>query len=106
VSDVPTQIEDWLIDERLRYAHAKWSPEDAAKAHRDCVIGEGPTTWHDWAGNYIKRAAMFGLDSPQGRQALGKAIVTLIHVLETAVEEFGPMPVAGMPSGQIVEVGR
>ena len=76
----------WLASEKRDYAAAKWSWPDAAKAHRDCVVGSGPTTWHDWAGNYIKRAAMFGLDTPQGRQALGKTVITLIHVLETAVE--------------------
>lgn len=93
----------WLARERRDYAQGKWTPPEAAKAHRDCVIGEGPTTWHDWAGNYVKRAAMFGLNTPQGRQALGKAIVTLIHVLETAVEEFGPMRKPGVPSGVIEE---
>lgn len=91
----------WLAQEKREYAEPKWSWPDAAKAHRDCVIGEGPTTWNDWAGNYIKRAVMFGLDSLQGRQALGKTIVTLIHVLETAVEEYGPMPAPGVPSGEI-----
>ena len=96
-------VYQWIVDERRDYADAKWEPPAAAKAHRDCVIGEGPTTWHDWAGNYIKRAAMFGLETPQGRQALGKAIVTLIHVLATAVEEYGPMPAPGVPSG-VIEV--
>ena len=102
---VEQQVRNWLVGEREQYAKLKWSPPTAAKAHRDCVIGEGPTTWHDWAGNYIKRAVMFGLDTPQGRQALGKTIVTLIHVLETAVEEYGPMPAPGVPSGEIIESG-
>lgn len=91
----------WLAQERRDYAHGKWSTPEAEAAHLACVLLTGPTTWHDWAGNYIKRAAMFGLDSPQGRQALGKAVVTLMHVLETAVEEYGPMPRAGVPSGVI-----
>lgn len=95
------EVIHWLAQEMHDYARAKWSWPSAAKAHRDCVVGEGPTTWHDWAGNYIKRAAMFGLDSPQGRQALGKAIVTLVHVLETVVEEYGPMPRPGVPSGVV-----
>ncbi len=91
----------WLADERKMYADLKWAEPGAEVAHRACVVGEGPTTWHDWAGNYVKRAVMFGLDTPQGRQALGKAIVTLMHVLETAVEEYGPMPRPGVPSGVI-----
>jgi hypothetical protein len=91
----------WLDDEYRLYANLKWSEPKAAEAHRSCVVGEGPTTWNDWAGNYIMRAAMFGLATPQGRQALGKAIVTLIHVLETAVVEFGPMPKPGVPSGVV-----
>ena len=94
-------VNEWLDTEWNEYASVKWAEPGAEKAHHDCVVGEGPTTWHDWAGNYIKRAAMFGIDTPQGRQALGKAIVTLIHVLETAVEEYGPMPKPGVPSGVI-----
>lgn len=98
---IASDVLAWLADERRLYANEKWETEDAAAAHRACVVGAGPTTWHDWAGNYIKRAALFSLSTPQGRQALGKAIVTLIHVLETAVEEYGPMPAPGVPSGEI-----
>ncbi len=94
-------VTEWLDEEWNEYASVKWADPASAQAHRDCVLLFGPTTWHDWAGNYIKRAVLFGLDTPQGRQALGKAIVTLMHVLETAVEEYGPMPRAGVPSGVI-----
>lgn len=99
--DARFMVDHWLSQERFLYADEKWAEAEAAAAHLASVRCEGPTTWHDWAGNYLLRAAMFSLDSPQGRQALGKAIVTLTHVLETAIEEYGPMPKPGVPSGVI-----
>lgn len=101
VSTVRDHVRTWIIAERALYADAKWSPPENSAAHNAAVREQGPTKWSDWAGNYIKRATMFGLDSPQGRQALGKAVVTLIHVLETAVELYGPMPEPGYPSGEV-----
>ncbi len=97
-------IERWLKAERA-YAEAKWEPADAAKAHEDAVERAGATMWDDWAWNYVRRATMFGLDTPQGRQALGKAASTLVHVMETAVDRHGPMPAPGVPSGVIEDWG-
>ena len=88
------------------YADAKWSSPASAAAHLACVRSEPPTTWNDWAGNYLLRAVRFGLETPQGRQALGKTIVTLTHVLETAIELWGPMPAPGVASGEIQEWER
>lgn len=95
------EVNEWLDAEWNDYASVKWSEPGADAAHLACVMRLGPTMREDWAGNYIKRAVMFGLDTSQGRQALGKAIVTLTHVLETAVEQYGPMPRPGVPSGVI-----
>lgn len=99
--DAEADILDWVKVERLAYAHQKWAPPAAEAAHRASLAGTGPTRWEDWAGDYIKRASMFGLDTPQGRQALGKAISTLVHFLATAVVDHGPMPRPGVPSGVI-----
>lgn len=96
-------IDVWLQAEQKLYAEGKWSEPDAAVAHRAALLGDGPTTWDGWAGNYLRRAALFGIDTPMGRQALGKTIVTLIHFLETAIDEYGPMPAPGVPSGEIRE---
>lgn len=91
----------WVAEERAAYAHQKWARPGATEAHLAATHGTGPTRWEDWAGDYIKRAVMFGIDTPQGRQALGKAISTLVHFLATAVVEYGPMPKPGVPSGVI-----
>lgn len=51
--------------------------------------------------NYYGRALIFNVTTELGRQAVGKTIATLMHLLETAVEEHGPMPLPGVPSGEI-----
>ncbi len=57
--------------------------------------------WADFTGNYLQRAVIFGFDSEKGRQALGKACVTILHTLETAIEIYGDMPKPGVTSGEI-----
>lgn len=99
-----SDLERWIATERDEYAHhpaGKWSQPAAEAAHMACVQRTGPTMWEDWAGNYIRRAVLIGLRSALGRHALGKAIVTLMHVLETATELWGPMPRPGVPTGEV-----
>lgn len=96
---------EWIAVERDTYAiPAKYGPGLAGQQIvRDAValggfVDEGLM---DFVGNYLKRAQLFGLDTPQGRQATGKAIVSLLNILEVACELFGPMPLPGFPSGEI-----
>lgn len=94
-------VQCWIIAERALYADVKYA-EDAANhlRLRTVMANEGlAPTWLDFIGNYLRRAELFGLDTPQGRQAMGKATVTMLHCLETAVDVFGPMPNPGYPSG-------
>ncbi|HEX7277883.1 MAG TPA: hypothetical protein VF244_10955 [Acidimicrobiales bacterium] len=96
----------WLHEEQVTYAAKKWAEAEqraAHEAHMAALRLEGPTTWDGWAGNYLRRAALFGIHTPMGRQALGKTIVTLIHFLTTAVELYGAMPAPGVPSGELRE---
>lgn len=101
---IPTareELQAWIVTERATYADIKFSDENRAfliKAMREEKLGP---IWMGFIGNYLKRAELFGLDTLQGRQALGKTIVTLLHCLETAIDEFGPMPAPGVSSGEI-----
>lgn len=92
---------NWIKAERENYADQKWSGENRerlVKAMEDEGFGD---IWRDFILNYLKRAELFGLDTLQGRQAMGKAIVTMLHCLETAIEIYGTMPQPGFPSGEI-----
>lgn len=102
------QLIAWLQDERKNYADVKWKD---GESNRESLIQkmkeEGWTpTWTDFAYAYMKRAELMGPDTLQGRQAMGKAVVTLMHILETAIMVFGPMPEPGHTSGEIVEWPR
>lgn len=97
-------IQEWIAQERAEYASKKYA--DGESNREELVDAMRDREWERWtnfAGNYLKRAELFGFDTPQGRQALGKAIVTLLHTLETACDLFGEMPQPGVPSGEIAE---
>ena len=93
----------WLTEERRSYADTKYADGTETREElKQVMLAEGfADRWMDFAFNYIQRARMFGATTPQGRQAMGKAIVTLMHVLETAIMVHGPMPRPGVPSGVI-----
>lgn len=92
----------WISEERARYADAtKYATNTVGRDLTvDSVRSDGVAIF-DFIYNYVKRAQLLGLTSEPGRQALGKAIVTCLHTLETAVEEHGQMPEPGHPSGTI-----
>lgn len=93
----------WISEERTKYADRKY---ETRGKNRDALIKAMKTEgmngiWLVHIQNYIGRANTLGLETLQGRQAMGKAIVTMMHCLETAIEEYGPMPLPGVPSGEI-----
>lgn len=100
-----TDINQWLSQERSQYADIKWNADNHDQLIRN--LRDDPHQESDgrqyieWVNDYIQRALLFGLDTPQGRQALGKTCVTLHHMLESCVVAFGPMPKPGVPSGEI-----
>lgn len=98
-----TELALWIEVERRTYADKKYAEGEgnrnmAIQAMRDEGLGQ---TWLNFIGNYQKRAELFGVQTPQGRQALGKMITTLMHCLETAILVYGEMPKPGVPSGEI-----
>lgn len=95
-------VASWIAAERAEYAGIKYAENSEGRTTLVAAMREGDwQRWTNFAGNYIRRAELFGFDTPQGRQALGKAIVTLMHTLETAVDVHGPMPPPGVPSGVV-----
>lgn len=93
----------WLLEERAGYADKKYANGTVTRDEfvEDLRNGYGlDARWLDFPLNYVQRAKLVGLDTPQGRQAMGKAIATLMHYLETAIVEFGPMPQPGISSSE------
>lgn len=92
-------VKTWVAEERDAYASKKWEVDNADRQRE--VIEDG--TWVNFPASYISRAEGMGLDTPQGRQALGKVISTCESLLARAVTMYGGMPEPGLPSGEIVE---
>lgn len=96
-------IRQWIVDERAGHADDKWrvlEAEKVAELVKDPHL-DNDGYWLGFVYNYLRRCQLFGMDSPQGRQAMGKLIVTLDALLGSAIVAFGPMPKAGVPSGEI-----
>lgn len=92
----------WVLAERAVHADTKWQ----ASPNRGIALTqmrEDPAGhWYlDYVRQYMHRASLVGLNTATGRQLLGKAVVTALHALETAVEVYGPMPEPGHPSGEV-----
>lgn len=91
----------WIERERREYADVKFAEGGENRNHLVSLMQETdsfPEFWTDFALNYVIRATLFGPDTLKGRQAMGKAIVTLMHILETSMCLYGQMPKAGMSS--------
>jgi hypothetical protein len=103
--EVKVKLREWIEYERAVHASTKYSEGmDGRKMLVEAMKTEGwGDTWQNFAGNYLKRVELFGIDTPQGRQAMGKAIVTLMHCLETAMVVHGDLPKPGLTSGEIEE---
>lgn len=103
------EVQEWIVVERAAHAGVKYGDD---QTQRQALIADLQALphldgqWEVFIGNYLRRAQLLGLDSLPGRQAMGKTIVTLMDCLRTAVELYGPMPQAGVPSGEIVEWAR
>lgn len=93
----------WLQQERSKYADVKNAEETPMRdvVRKELSVGLSDDVLN-MPFNYLKRAQLFGVDTPQGRQALGKAVVTLTHYLETIVEYHGGMPEPGHSTGEIL----
>ena len=87
------QVADWLEDERV-YAEGKWPTGTV-----DDSIS--PERYVEWVEQYMSRALVLGLGNPLGRQALAKALRTLLAFVESTVRTRGPLPAGGLPSGEV-----
>lgn len=98
----------WMQEELDGHADIKYSGDNKAmNVERVLAWTSDPSPEKqaaiDFILNYVKRAELFGLDTPQGRQALGKAGVTIVNYLTYLGEAGLAMPAPGVPSGEIKE---
>ena len=107
MSSARSQLVNWIDIERTLYADKKFANGSDARNKLVAELQEQgfklDGDWYSFVGNYMKRAEIIGLEHAAGRQAMGKAIATLHHILETAIDLFGPMPEPGHPSGEVRE---
>lgn len=75
----------WL-DNELAYADTKW-PDDGHATEDGQPFDERI----DWILNYALRAKLFGVDTEQGRLALGKAASAFVRINESAWRVHGPI---------------
>lgn len=92
------QVRFWLNTELHEYADLKWDREDAAH-----------TTWSNESlalflpqfEEKLHRASVLGAQTPLGKQALLKAMVTAFEMCVTMVVAGEELPKPGVPSGTI-----
>lgn len=109
--DPREHVHAWIDYERRTHADVKYGEGTQQRENLIADVQNNPhmapsvkdIDFDLFIGNYMSRVKLHGLDTPQGRQAMGKAIITMLHALETAVLVHGPMPRPGMPSGNITE---
>lgn len=101
---VSIYVRKWLADER-NYTIKKFGLElddintrwwNNLQTHRQFES----SWWESQFTNYLGRAQILTLDTPNGRQALAKFVATGIGMLEAAVRIYGELPEPGVPSGE------
>lgn len=99
-------IKDWLDEEEPYRYKEKWGPQ----AQDDALIDGSPLgepgvgkNSHAYNGvtQYMHRAEVLGLGTLAGRQALMKALGTMIGVVESMYRVYGLPPQGGLPSGDL-----
>ena len=86
-------VRRWLAGERP-YVEGKFGVDGSGER----VAEENPG---HWIAMYIDRGVLLGLDTPQGRQAVAKAMSTMVAWTEYVVRHYGPLPDPGHSSGEI-----
>jgi hypothetical protein len=104
------QVLRWLVGEALAYSNDKWGfsgttgPDDheaSMKAHG--FDKDDPASfWFRQVTQYFGRASLMGVDSPQGRQALMKGLMTLFDCCACMIRQHELPPQPGHPSGTLV----
>lgn len=57
----------------------------------------------DFVNRYLAQAQLQGIDTLQGRQALGKACSTIFDFCRSAIFLYGAMPLPALNSGEVKE---
>lgn len=97
-------LDAWVREEK-RYATQKFGTTSRTEhdAEMEAEQVGKDSWWYRQIHQYIDRARLFGVDTPQGRQALAKAMMTMHGAVESSVRVFGPLPAPGVTSGEISE---
>lgn len=101
IPDKLEYVEEWLDSELRNYVFTKFDPKADAEHVYEFTNSEiGTDTWFDiQLHQYLDRAKLIGLDTSNGRQALGKFVATAMGMLIAAVDKYGELPEPGVPSG-------
>lgn len=92
----------WMNAEWEGHASTKYGEDAAGHDINTKAIAEMDyDRMFNFVRNYLKRVELFGVDTLQGKQALGKAAVTLMDFVERTMEIHGEFPQPGLPSGEI-----
>jgi len=87
----------WLYAERDAYQTKKFNYEEEQTTRINDV-----DYWIQQFDSYIQRLPLFGLDTPQGKQAALKLAATAVALCEHLALD-GQLPKPGVPSGTIEE---
>ena len=92
----------WWLEEERSYQRAKFGVDfdDQQTAGQEKGID---SPWFIRTGNYVQRAALFGLETQRGRQALAKAAATMAAWVESSVRLHGRLVQPGVASGDGIE---
>lgn len=96
----------WLTwyQKELDYVDKKFDDQRNGHDHEMFVDGlDDGGFWFRQIFQYVPRARLLGLNTPNGRQALAKMAMTAIGCLESCIRVFGPLPEPGFTSGEIRE---
>jgi hypothetical protein len=81
----------WIETEYRKYVRNKFTLEDDKERDLDW--------WQQQFDNYFHRARTLGLDTPGGRQAVGKFAATAVGWFMTVLATEGSVPAPGVASG-------
>jgi len=89
---------EWLIGER-GYQLRKFGT-DLDDKHTLEGVGQDSWWWQQLF-MYLHRSSILGLHSEVGRQAVAKFAATACGLLESVIRTHGPLPLPGVPSGEL-----
>lgn len=93
---------EWLLAEWKGHARTKYGEGNPGHdVNGEAIKNLDYERMFNFVLNYLKRVELFGLDTPQGKQALGKAATTLVDYVDRTMEIHGAFPMPGLPSGEI-----